>query len=203
MNPVNIVTKKFQANGISIDYPLIVGVSNLESQNRMNRQISDAVQAMIREHKQSIPSDKIEMTGHFEIKTNERGILSLQLTNYAIGIPSAHGLTLSRSLTFTIDDGKNYLLGELFLPNSNYIQVISTQVKEQIKQRDIPVLEPFEAIKPNQDYYLADKSLVVYFQIYELSPYYVGFPMFPISVYDLQSAALPGGPIDILSADIA
>src|SRR5690625_7638876 len=37
-----------------------------------------------------------EMIGTFEIKTNERNVLSLTLTNYAIAYHYAHGLTLKK-----------------------------------------------------------------------------------------------------------
>ncbi|MCC2686244.1 MAG: hypothetical protein K0R75_3143, partial [Paenibacillaceae bacterium] len=36
-----------------------------------------------------------------------------------------------------------------------------------------------------------------------ITPYYVGFPMFPISVYDVLSIAAEPGPLSDLAADIA
>ncbi len=76
-------------------------------------------------------------------------------------------------------------------------------VNEQIKRRDIPTINPLKTIPPNQPYYLADKSLVLYFPLYDITPYYVGFPMFPISVYDVIDLAPDHGPLSILAADIS
>ena len=82
------------------------------------------------------------------------------------------------------------------------MSALSKQISEQLKERDLPLLNGFTVISPNQDYYLADKSIVIYFQLYEITPYYVGFPMFPISVYTLLIIAAEGGPLDTLAVDV-
>ncbi|WP_337445661.1 RsiV family protein [Ornithinibacillus scapharcae] len=64
-----------------------------------------------------------------------------------------------------------------------------------MKQRDIQLIEDFTEISPNQDFYIADKSLVIYFQLYEITPYVYGFPMFPISVYQIQDIIREDGPL--------
>ena len=57
------------------------------------------------------------------------------------------------------------------------------------------MITEFTTIKPDQDYYIADKALVIYFQLYDLVPYAWGFPMFPISVYDIQDIIDENGPL--------
>jgi hypothetical protein len=86
-------------------------------------------------------------------------------------------------------------LGELFKPDSNYVQRLSAIIQRQITERKIQLLEPFQGIRPDQDYYIADKSLVIYFQLYEITPYYYGFPYFPISVYEIQDLIREDGPL--------
>ena len=39
-------------------------------------------------------------------------------------------------------------------------------------------LFPFEAIRADQDFYLSNNELVVYFQAYEYTPYAAGIPEF-------------------------
>ena len=80
-------------------------------------------------------------------------------------------------------------------PGSDYVKVISRLVKEQIEQRDIQLLNEFTEIRQDQDFYIADKTLVIYFQLYEITPYVVGFPMFPISVFDLAEIIDVRGPL--------
>ncbi|MGE5703186.1 MAG: DUF3298 domain-containing protein [Clostridia bacterium] len=201
--PAGIETKTIASHGTSIVYPQVVGLPDRQVEDQINQQIAGAVKALIRGQAQYQTSTRMEMVGHYEIKTNERGILSLTLTNYAYSYPMAHGVTLMKSLSFNVNTAQQYQLSDLFKKESNYVEIISKNVAAQIKQRDLPLIAPFTSISPNQDYYLADKALVVYFPPYEITPGYVGFPMFPISVYEVNSLAPEDSPITILSADIA
>ena len=201
--PVQIQTLSIQSAGIEVYYPYVVGMPNHKTEEYMNQTILNLVNVLQLEQLKMQTGTKLEMTGHYEIKTNERGILSLTLSNYAYSYPMAHGFTIVKSLTFNLNTGDAYTLAELFNPGSNYVEVLSELIATQIMIRDLPLLNDFQHIQPNQDYYLADKSIVIYFQLYEIAPYYVGFPMFPISGYELQALISDSSPISILSADIA
>lgn len=202
-NPVQVITKRItQANNeIVIDYPVVVGMANPHVQQKINHDIYALVRwLMIDQYNKLIDrgyqDPKVEMQGWYELKTNERGILSLVIGNYTFPYPAAHGLTILKSLTFDIQTGKLYTLGELFKPGSNYVKVLSDIIQKQIQARDIPLLGPFTEIAPNQDYYIADKSLVIYFQLYDFTPYVFGFPFFPISVYEIQDIIREDGPLN-------
>ncbi|WP_407269889.1 RsiV family protein [Radiobacillus sp. PE A8.2] len=196
--PVPFQTLVIHSEKVSIYYPYVM-LPNQQIQQSINQKIYSVVHQLIA-HQQSIQTGELqEMLGHFEIKTNERGLLSILFSNYAYSAPMAHGMTVVQSLNFNVKTGQEYQLQDLFKPNSNYIQVLSKQIEKQIKERDIPLLGNFTTIRPNQDFYLSDKCLVIYFRLYEITPYYVGFPMFPISVYSLEDIINPNGPLSILS----
>ncbi|NLK34798.1 MAG: DUF3298 domain-containing protein, partial [Gracilibacteraceae bacterium] len=142
----------------------------------------------------------IEMLGWYEIKTNERGILSLTIGNYAFTYPSAHGLTIVKGLTFDVKSGDIIELKDLFKPEADYVKVLSGIVEQQIIDRDIALLDEFKDIKPDQDFYIADKSLVLFFQLYEITPYYMGLQYFPISVYQIKDIIAEEGALGILAA---
>jgi len=193
---VLIKTRKFGQQGITIYYPEVVGLDDTQVQYTVNQKIVHLTQQLINEqYKQQNVDHFAEMIGIYEVKTNERGILSLTLSNYAIAAQHANGLTLMNSLTVDIKTGKIYQLNELFKPDSNYVDILSDMVRDQIRNRNIPILNDFEGISPNQYYYIADKSLVLYFQPLEITPHYVGIPMFPISVYDLEDIIDDTGPL--------
>lgn len=194
--PVSIQTMTIRLQGVTIYYPQIVNLPNQSVQHTINQIIFQLVQSLIHQQHQLQNADTFtEMLGTYEIKTNERNILSLSLSNYAYAYQHAHGLTLLKSLTFDTQTGKSYSLQELFKPGSHYVEILSAIIKKQIKDRQIQTLEPFTKISSNQDYYIADKSLVVYFQLYEITPYYIGFPMFPISVFEIQDIIDNNGPL--------
>ena len=90
-------------------------------------------------------------------------------------------------------------LEDLFIPGSNYVEVISNHIQQQIEKRNIQLLDDFTTIQPQQDFYIADKTLVIYFQLYEITPYVEGLPMFPISVFDLMDIMGENSPLSRLA----
>ncbi|MEX1028484.1 MAG: DUF3298 domain-containing protein [Paenibacillaceae bacterium] len=196
--PIPIRTIPYRSPKIEIDYPQAWGLSNPHVEQTINQTIIHQANMMIHEQFNHQVPGNTEMTGSYEIKNNQRGILSLSQYNYAYTAHAAHGLTLLKALTIQVQTGKVYTLRELFQPGSDYVNRLNTFIRAQIKERDVPLLEEFKGISPNQDYYIADKSLVIFFQLYEITPYVYGFPMFPISVYALQDIIIEDGPLGIM-----
>lgn len=197
--PVQTIPQVIQKLNLKVYYPIVTGLP-ASAQERINRAIHSLAEDLIT--KQGYyQNPSMQVMGWYELKNNQRGILSLNLGNYAYTPKAAHGLTLIKSLTFDVQTGRSYRLGDLFKPGSNYVEVISEEIRRQIAERDIPVLDDFKGMRPDQDYYIADKALVVYFQQYELAPYYIGHPMFPISVFMLQDIARKDGPIDRMATN--
>ncbi len=197
--PVSIRTIPYRNAQVEIDYPQVWGLSNTLVEQTINLTIINQTNMIIREQLNNQVPGNTEMTGSYEIKNNQRSILSLTQYNYAYTPPAAHGITLLKALTFQVQTGKVYTLGELFKPGSNYMTRLNILIQAQIKERDVPLLDDdFKGISPDQDYYVADKSLVIFFQLYDLTPYVYGFPMFPISVYSLEDIVLEDGPLGIM-----
>ncbi|KOA18804.1 peptidoglycan-N-acetylmuramic acid deacetylase PdaC [Clostridium homopropionicum DSM 5847] len=182
--PVDIDTIHITRPNLYIDYPKIVRLGNIQVQQMINDDIMKSVDKMIKEQGY-FQNPNTTMWGSYEVKTNERAVLSINLINDAYS-GGAHGLTVMQGLTYDINTGTMYQLKDLFKPNSNYQRILSDIVRKQIKDRNIFVLGSFIGIKSNQDFYIADKALVLYFQLYELTSYAFGFPSFPISVYEIE-----------------
>lgn len=200
--PVRIETMAHRAPNVEIYFPQVTGLANRDAQVRINQTIAEQTRELVRRQLAVQIQGNTEMQGYYEIKSNERGVLSLIQVNYAYTPPMAHGMTFAGSLTFSVATGRSYGLGDLFKPGSPYVARISANIREQIRQRDFPTLGEFTAIRPDQDYYIADKALVVYFQLYEIAPYAAGFPMFPISVYALQDIIAENSPLGVMLADV-
>ncbi len=191
--PVCVMTQKLELPRLDVYYPVVDGLDDYTVEAKINNMILTLVHALI--NVQGYYQNKqTEITGSYEIKTNERGILSLSIINYAYA-GGAHGLTIIKSLTIDTETGKLYALEELFKPDADYIIKISDIIKEQIIAREITLLNDFEKIRANQDFYITDKCLVIYFQLYELTAYVYGFPYFPICVYKLQDIIKEDGPL--------
>lgn len=194
--PVAVQTVKLSSGPQkTVFYPQVTGMRNKEIQKAMNRAIAYQTQQLIDLQVGNMPTTVEEMEGSYEIKNNQREVLSVSLSNYTYHFHAAHGMTFIKSLTFDWQKGKLYQLKDLFKPGSDYVKRLSDLIRLQIQQRDIQLLNDFTAIQPNQDFYIADKALVIYFQLYEITPYVFGFPMFPISVYSLQDIIDENGPL--------
>lgn len=186
VNPVHVNTCCLN-NGARqiVYYPQVAYCENYLWEQHINHAIYKQVRALISLQVGNLPSTVDEMLGFYEIKNNQRQLLSLSLSNYTYHKQAAHGMTYIKSLTFDFEKEQICQLRDLFTPGADYVQRLSELVELQIIQRDIPLLENFPGIRPDQDFYIADKALVIYFQLYEITPYVVGLPMFPISVFDL------------------
>ncbi|GAA0594926.1 hypothetical protein GCM10009001_08810 [Virgibacillus siamensis] len=185
--PVNIEAARI-SNGpqIQVIYPQVFGMWNQSMEHFINQSIIHEAQQLIDMQMDEMSTTLVEMDGSFEIKNNQRNVLSLTLSNYAYHYHAAHGMTYLKSLTFDLDKRTRCSLEDLFKPGSNYVERLSELINEQIQERNIDTFEDTVTIQPDQDFYIADKTLVIYFQLYEITPYVYGFPMFPISVYEIE-----------------
>ena len=194
--PLHIETRKINSGKDKIVYyPVVTHMKNQQLQEMINQSIVKETQGLIDVQAGNMPTNVVEMIGSFEIKNNQRDVLSLSLSNYAYHYHAAHGMTYIKSLTFDLKKRKQCELKDLFKPGSSYVEKLSDLISKQIVLRDVPILNSFSKIKPDQDFYIADKSLVIYYQLYEITPYAFGFPMFPISVYEIQDIINEDGPL--------
>lgn len=188
-----IAVSRIADKNVNVKVPVVTGGTSPAAVKAINQAIVQATYDLMKA--QGYPgSDIREMDGTFEIKTNERDVLSLSLLNYTYA-GGAHGNTLQRSFTFDAETGRSYKLGELFKPGAPYINRLNAIIQAQIKARKLPLLGDYPGISDNQDYYIADKALVVYFPLYAIVPYVWGFPYFPISVYDIEDIIDENGPL--------
>ncbi|KKI91971.1 hypothetical protein WQ54_11800 [Bacillus sp. SA1-12] len=197
--PVPIQTMMILAPTGIIYYPQLQWPKNLVIQNKLNKGLLSKVNKLFNKSYQQIYIT--ELVGDYEVKNNQRGIISINLNNFATGPKLAHPIDNLSSINADIRTGKIYTLSDLFNQNSDYLKRLSALVKDQINKRNMNTLQPFDTIRPNQDFYLADKSLVIYFQRYEITPRPAGYPMFPISIYDIIDIIDKNGPLGKMLAD--
>ncbi|WP_313893694.1 DUF3298 domain-containing protein [Psychrobacillus sp.] len=196
--PVHIESKHLfkPSPKVSVYYPLVAKLPDSSVQKKMNLDIISQSNNLVID--QGFYNENlVEMIGYFEIKNNQRAILSLSLIVYSF-TGGAHGITICKPLTFDVATGKLYSLKDLFKQNSDYVKVLSTIIARKIREWEIPVLEEFREIRVDQDFYIADHCLVIFFQVYEITPYVYNFPYFPIPIKDIENIIRPGGPLEIM-----
>lgn len=189
--PVLITTRQLSnpSPSISIVFPEVHLPHLPMIQQSINTQIQNALNQLLIDQNYYDPK-LVELTVYFEIKTNERNLLSLTLVAYSF-TGGAHGMTVVKALTFDTLTGKKYSLYDL-LGSQDFEIPISDHIRKKIEDWDVELLDPpFAEIRKDQDFYLADSSLVIYFQLYEITAYVWGFPYFPIALKDIESL-IPG-----------
>ncbi|WP_144511848.1 DUF3298 and DUF4163 domain-containing protein [Bacillus sp. FJAT-22090] len=194
--PVRIETKRIfkQSPNVNVYYPIVSNLPHPHIEKKINGDIITLLNKMLIE--QGFYAEGVEeITGYYEIKNNQRGILSILLIVYTFS-GGAHGLTLCKSLTFDVTTGKMYTLRDLFKPNSDYVKTLSGIINKKIIEWDVPLLGEFKEIRKDQDYYIADHCLVIYFQLYEITPYVYNFPFFPIVIKDIEKIVPSNGPLE-------
>lgn len=188
-----IAIERTEKPPLKLSTPVVTGGTGEEARAKMNEAIKHEEERLT--SSQGYPSPDVqEMDGTFELKTNQRGVLSLSLLNYVF-TGGAHGNTIQKSLTFDADTGRAYKLADLFKQGADYKKKLNALIEAQIKSRKLPLLTAYPGIAEDQDFYIADKTLVIYFQLYDLVPYAWGFPYFPISVYAIQDIIDEDGPL--------
>lgn len=189
-----IITRRLVKPRLDIKYPQVVGLRNGFVRRMINNSILNAVYDLIR--MQGYVQDPTKsLTGVYHIKLHQSGLLSLLYENYGYAQGAAHGITYQSSQTFNLEDGTEYQLADLFKPGSDYIGRLSDIIKREFKERDIPMITEFQSIGENQPFYLTDQAVVVYFQLYEYTPYVYGFPTFEIPFKEMMDIIDPNGPI--------
>lgn len=167
---------------ITVQYPQLSGLEDTAAQEKINTLFEKEAKAYVDNAKEASKGAyndvgfQYEYTSNYEVKYNTNHIISVVLwSNEYTG--GAHGMPGQWSYTINLDTGLVYKLDDLLSSNPNYKEIINAKVKQEIK----PLLMPdaqFNGIGEEPSYYVKDDGIVVYFGVYEYTPYAVGFPEF-------------------------
>ncbi|WP_347488837.1 DUF3298 and DUF4163 domain-containing protein [Desulfoscipio sp. XC116] len=191
-----IIDQKIENNCINITYPQVTGLDNLEVQEHINLLIRKQVEFLIPRESCNIYA---EIFGKYEVAVNKNDILSLNLQFYTIRKQAANGLNQQKSITVDLTTGKSYLLYELFRKNSNYRMVLDRMIRQQIEEQGLHLIKEFNGITDDQEYYLTENSLVIYFRELEYTIHAEGIPKFPIPYFRIRNLIDVDGPIGKLT----
>ncbi|MDQ0971602.1 uncharacterized protein (UPF0297 family) [Neobacillus niacini] len=211
-NVVNVMTfvefkvddEKHQAN---IKVPSISNLKDKDLEKSLNEKYLKENKQLYQEFMQEVESLKKQGDGHigvesgYVVKTDNEKILSIG--RYVVNTVGSSSTTFKYD---TIDKKKQVIVTlPILFKNQNYIETISGNIKDQMKQQmkedktkvywilDAGVenpIDPFEKITANHNFYInQDNKLVISFDKYEVAPGYMGVVEFII-------------PTEILSGDL-
>jgi hypothetical protein len=127
--------------------------------------------------------------------------IKLDFSFYSDG--AAHPGLYSITVNYDLAQGKELALGDLFLPNSNYLEAISNYCIAELSKQ--PFFDtPFqEGAKPTAENYrnwnITKDGLMITFDEYQVAPYAAGPQTVVVPYSTLQTVINPQGPLGKIS----
>jgi len=199
LKPTELGEQILKPKKFSISYPFIKNDSNIESISKVNKAIIDEVNNLFKTG--VLLPEKVEfyeVLGNYQVMLNEKGLLSILFNLYTYVDKAAHGYTSYGSITANIQTGQIYSFSDLFNPKIYYVGFLNEIAQEYIKTNNITLINKYNGITPNQQYYLTPDKLVLYYQVYEYTPYYYGLFKIEIPYGKMENLITPFSPINKL-----
>lgn len=202
IGPVDIVSKVTNDSEFTIYMPQVVGLKDAVVAEHLNTRLSrnleydkDVYRKRREQNMGYMPESakkNLHFWGTYAVKLNKNGLLSITVGEYTY-TGGAHGNALLYAYTFNTEDGGQYNLQDIFKPEADYRNRLEAIIKKDIMSHNKNNYH-FEQLKENQDFYLTEEGLVVFFQPYEIASWADGFVRFIIpynQISDLINAKLP------------
>lgn len=156
--------------------------------------------AAIEQYQYSLGHDYVprpfELTNIYQVTYNMNCTISLYFDRYEY-LGGAHGITVKDSDTWDIQRGKRQSLGDFF-EEDDYLNYVKTFILQEIDfQKDNQNYNYFFDYEKHiydyeriDNFYLIPNGIIIYFQIYDITPYAAGMPEFFIP-FDSENVETP------------
>jgi hypothetical protein len=203
----NKLTKETEFLKYDINYPKIILYPKFIYHNdydkyiikRINKKIykdtiifKTSIEKQAYEYEQNYNKEdfKYQYEGYMDFKVNydKNDIISITTEKY-IFTGGAHGMTYLVSYNYNLKTGDEIKLKDLFKKSIDYKDIINNFIKESIKKNEDLYFkgdEGFKGISDNQKFYIINDGIVVYFDLYEIAPYYVSIPKFKLPFIEFK-----------------
>jgi len=125
----------------------------------------------------------------YAVKLNREKLLSLTIEEYYY-TGGAHGDGRVWGLSFDLESGRSIKLADVFKPGADFHGRLESLIRSEIARRGLTKYW-FDGIKNDQQFYLTEEGLVIYFQPYEIAPWVYGVPRFIVSYQELSDILNP------------
>lgn len=181
---VNVITiGKYdeQDKNISVKTPVATDKNNAEALNNLNEKTDEYIKNLTEQFKKDFEQgDNKSLDIDYTVITDNENLFTLRINGLET---NASGYMFSKIYNVDKNTGNIIELKDLFKEDSKYIEVLSQNIKEQMKEQmdndknktyfvdaDIPQGN-FEQIKEDQNFYFnQNNELVICFDEYEVAP---------------------------------
>lgn len=193
---------------ISAQTPKLTGSEDPRAQS-FNEAVDEIVRNEIGYFRENIlaqmPVQPMTMGSSFDAQYTvifqQKGVWSLKFvfSGYADG--AAHPYHYSISFNYDLDRGRELSLGDLFPPDSNFLEVISRHCIAELSKRDIGFYGGFQGgAEPSVENYrtwnITPDGLLITFDEYQVAPYAAGPQTVLVPYGELASLIHSKSPLD-------
>lgn len=181
VNVITIGKYNNQDKNITAKTPVVTDKNNTESLDNLNKKTDEYIKTITQQFEKDFKEgDNKSLDIDYTIIKDNENLFSLKINGLET---NASGYMFSKIYNVDKNTGNILELKDIFKENSNYIEVLSQNIKQQMKQQmandknktyfldeDVPVGN-FEQIKENQNFYFNENNdLVICFDEYEVAP---------------------------------
>lgn len=185
--PAVIERNEYKTALFDVQYPQVCGMSDTNAQERINAVLKQSVDNFIAQVTQAAEDGKeyplaakFSAKMEYQVHRQDADLLSLTLLSYQY-TGGAHGSAHLDGFTFRLSTGQLLKYTDLFSLDAASRQSLNEKIASQIRQRQIPIFEPFAGLGDNPVFYMKDgRQVVLVFQQYEIAPYSSGILEFAI-----------------------
>ena len=196
-NEIKVETEIIKPNidgaEIDIKIPVIKGLKDSQYQEELNHLIKTHTEENIKKFEEDVEGLKKldiewkpQMIVGYDVKSCE-DILSIVVDTY-IFTGGAHGSSRRDYYNIDIDKNQTIQLSDLFKDGSDFKSIINDQINNEINRQIKDEAksyftddEKFVTIDDSHDFYIdKDGNIVITFQPYDITPWYMGHPEFKI-----------------------
>ncbi len=151
---------------------------NSEMTTLVNKAVADFKQNLVTMNLTPVPEGS-SFDVQYKLLSPPGNTLSLKFDTEGYVSGAAHPYHLSQTANYDLEQGKYLVLGELFLPNSSYLETIAAYSTAQLKSRNIGFDSGFtQGAEPTPDNYrnwnITADGLLITFDEYQVAAYAAG-----------------------------
>lgn len=187
-NDYRIRVEKYKPNINYLAYePQVEGMTDLGIQVGVNKQLME-----LSGHKEIKEDEALDYTyyANFDVQYYNKNLLVLKLVSSTYPFGAAHPMPTMQTPVINLVTGKFYKLDDLFKSDVDWKSQLNTILQDMVKNNMMydTLFEGTKVmIEDNQNFYVDQEALYIYYPPYDIGPYSSGFITFRIPYTEISS----------------
>lgn len=187
MRPITVVNKEYSQSGIKYKLPKVV---NSGRDTEINDLIMSSVEAFVAEYPRTVSSMD------YSVMYNDKGILSIVILAYGRDIEYDRNRNII--LNFNVAGACQLSFSDLFdLTDKNFIDTVTYYINSLASHDKIILYSDVKDLSGAR-FYLTETSIDIVYDLYSITSFDAGEPVFSIPYTALSKFIKPLSPIDII-----